>query len=183
MLAYSSIAHAGYASIGLVVGTPAGGAALLYYLAVYTAMNVGAFAVLLALGRRGEPNEQLRDLAGVGLRYPVLGLSMTVFMLSLAGMPPFAGFIGKFYLFSAAIDAGWTGLAIIGMLNSVVSLYYYLGVLVQMYMVEGDRVLVRPSARPALLATILLAGAATVLLGLFPMSAMEIARASLASIR
>ncbi len=183
MLAYSSIAHAGYASIGLVVGTPAGGAALLYYLAVYTAMNVGAFAVLLALGRRGEPNEQLRDLAGVGLRYPVLGLSMTVFMLSLGGMPPFAGFIGKFYLFSAAIDAGWTGLAIIGMLNSVVSLYYYLGVLVQMYMVEGDRVLVRPSARPALLATILLAGAATVLLGLFPMSAMEIARASLASIR
>src|SRR5262249_17867390 len=88
MLAYSSIAHAGYALVGLVAATKAGGAALLFYLAVYAFMNLGAFGVLIALGRRGEPNEDLRDFAGVGFRHPVLGLSMAVFMLSLAGMPP-----------------------------------------------------------------------------------------------
>ena len=183
MLAYSSIAHAGYALVGLVTASKAGGAALLYYLVVYAVMNLGAFAVLIALGRRGEPNEMLQDFAGVGFRHPVLGLTMAVFMLSLAGIPPTAGFTGKFYLFSAAVDAGYVGLAVIGVLNSVVSVYYYLGVLVQMYMVEGTRSIDAPASRPYLLATILVTGIATLLLGVFPSGAMELARVSVASLR
>ena len=183
MLAYSSIAHAGYALVGLVTATKAGEAALLYYLVVYAVMNLGAFGVLIALGRRGEPNEMLQDFAGVGFRQPVLGLTMAVFMLSLAGIPPTAGFAGKFYLFSAAVDAGYVGLAVIGVLNSVISVYYYLGVLVQMYMTEGTRPIDAPATRPYLLATILFAGVATLLLGVFPSGTMELARVSVASLR
>jgi NADH-quinone oxidoreductase subunit N len=183
MLAYSSIAHAGYALIGLVVATAAGGAALCFYLAVYTVMTLGAFAVLIALGRRGEPGEDLADWAGVGFRQPVLGLAMVVFMLSLAGFPPTAGFAGKFYLFSAAVDAGYVGLAVVGVLNSLVSVYYYLGVLVPMYMADGTRAVVAPRSRPYLLATILLAVFATLALGILPDAPMAFARAAFASIR
>src|SRR5207248_3157141 len=150
-----------------------GGAALLFYLGVYSFMTLGAFAILIALGRRGEPNEDLADWAGVGFRHPVLGLSMGLFMLSLAGVPPTAGFAGKFYLFSAAIDAGYVGLAVVGVLNSLVSVYYYVAVLVQMYMAEGLRTIDPPTSRPYLLATILVAGLATVLLGVFPAAPME----------
>ena len=183
MLAYSSIAHAGYALVGLVAGGKEGGAALLFYLAVYSFMTLGAFAVVIALGRSGEPGEDLADWAGAGFRHPILGLSMAVFMLSLAGVPPTAGFAGKFYLFSAAVDAGYVGLAVIGVLNSLVSVYYYLGVLVAMYMVEGERALVPPRARPFLLATILLAVVATLAIGVLPAGPMEFARLSFASLR
>jgi NADH-quinone oxidoreductase subunit N len=183
MLAYSSIAHAGYALVGVVAASRAGGAALLFYLAVYAFMTLGAFGVVMALGRRGEPNEELSDWAGVGFRHPVLGLSMAVFMLSLAGIPPTAGFAGKFYLFSAAIDAGYVGLAVIGVLNSLVSVYYYLGVLVPMYMAEGNRAIVPPSARPYLLTTILVAVAATLVMGILPAGPMELARVSFLSLR
>jgi NADH-quinone oxidoreductase subunit N len=183
LLAYSSIAHAGYALIGLVVATPAGGAALLFYLVVYTFMNVGAFGVLLALGRRGERNESLADLAGVGLRYPVLGIVMTVSMLSLAGMPLTAGFAGKFYLFSAALDAGCVWLVVIAVLNSLVSVAYYLGVLVPMYMREGEASLVPPRARPWLLGTMLVAVAVTVLVGLDPSGPMQMATSAFAALR
>jgi NADH-quinone oxidoreductase subunit N len=183
MLAYSSIAHAGYALVGLVVATRDGGAALCFYLAVYAFMTLGAFAVVIALGRRGEPNEDLADWAGVGFRHPVLGLSMAVFMLSLAGVPPTAGFAGKFYLFSAAIDAGWTSLAVIGVLNAVVSVYYYLGVLVAMYMAEGTRAIVPPSSRPYLLATILVTVAATIVIGVLPAQPMRLAERAFVSLR
>ena len=183
MLAYSSIAHAGYALIGLVAATRDGGAALLFYLAVYSFMTLGAFGVVMALGRRGEPNENLDDWAGVGFRHPALGLSMAVFMLSLAGMPPTAGFAGKFYLFSAAIDAGYVGLAVIGALNSLVSVYYYLGVLVPMYMADGTRRIEAPSSRPYLLATIVVTVAATLVIGILPGTPMELARSAFASLR
>jgi len=183
MLAYSSIAHAGYALVGLVAATRDGGAALLFYLAVYAAMTLGAFAVLIALGRRGEPNEDLAGWAGVGFRAPILGLAMAVFMLSLAGIPPTAGFAGKFYLFSAAIDAGYVGLALIGVLNSLISVYYYLGVLIPMYMAEGTPVIEPPSSRPYLLATILVTVAATLLVGVLPGGPMELARVAFLSLR
>src|SRR5262249_2966720 len=136
MLAYSSIAHAGYALVGLVAGTRDGGAALCFYLVAYTLMTLGAFAVLLALGRRGAPCGALDDIAGVGFRQPILGIAMTIFMLSLAGIPPTIGLTGKLALFGAAVNAGYVGLVVIAVLNSVVSVYYYLGVLVQMYMAE-----------------------------------------------
>jgi NADH-quinone oxidoreductase subunit N len=183
MLAYSSIAHAGYATIGLVAGTPAGVAALLFYLVVYTFMNVGAFGVLLALGRSGERNEQLGDLAGVGLRHPLLGVAMTVCMLSLAGMPLTAGFTGKLVLFSAALDAGFVWLVVIAVLNSLVSVAYYLGVLIPMYMGEGEQALVPPSARPWLVGTVLLAVAATLVLGIDPTGAVHMADGAAASLR
>jgi NADH-quinone oxidoreductase subunit N len=183
MLAYSSIAHAGYALIGIVAATDDGGAALLFYLAVYTFMNLGAFGVLIALARRDDAGEQLSDLAGLSVRHPGLAFAMSICMLSLAGVPLTAGFAGKFYLFSAAVGAGYVGLAVIGVLNSVVSVYYYLGVIVQMYMADGDRVLVSPRTRPCLMATIAVAVAATLLLGILPSGSMELARSAFASLR
>lgn len=183
MLAYSSIAHAGYALVGVVPGTPASGAALLFYLFVYTFMTLGAFGVLIAMGRRGDAGEDLDGWAGVGFRHPVLGLTMAVFMLSLAGIPPTAGFAGKFYLFTAAIDAGYVGLAVVGVFNSLISVAYYFGVLVQMYMVEGTRTVPLPGSRPWLLATIVVAGVATLWLGLLPAVPMELAREAFASLK
>jgi NADH-quinone oxidoreductase subunit N len=178
MLAYSSIAHAGYLLVGMVAGRQFGGAAILFYLIGYTLMTLGAFAVVAALGRRGEANENLDDYAGIGFRYPALSLAMTVFMLSLAGIPPLVGFIGKFYIFSAAIRAGYIGLAVIGVLNSVISVYYYVGVLVRMYMTEGALEIPVLSSRPYLVATLLLTVTGTILLGLFPSPVYELARQS-----
>jgi NADH-quinone oxidoreductase subunit N len=182
MLAYSSIAHAGYALIGLVTATKEGGAALLFYLAVYGLMTLGAFTVLIAVARRGESVEDYADLAGLGFRHPALGAAMTVFMLSLAGFPPLAGFAGKFYLFSAAVDAGYVGLVVIAVLNSLVSVYYYLGVVVQMYMAEGVRPLESPSAQPWVFAAILIAAFGTMLLGILPSGPMEAARVAFLSL-
>jgi len=178
MLAYSSIAHAGYVLVGIVAGHQFGGAAVLFYLIGYTLMTLGAFAVVAAIGRRGEPNENLDDYAGIGFRYPLLALAMSVFMLSLAGVPPLVGFVGKFYIFSAAVSAGYVGLAVIGVLNSVISVYYYLGVLVRMYMTEGAVEIPVLSRRPYLVATLLLTVSGTILLGLFPAPLYELARRS-----
>jgi NADH-quinone oxidoreductase subunit N len=184
MLAYSSIAHAGYALLGLVADTRAGGAALLYYLTVYVFMNIGAFGVLVALGRRGEPRDRLDDLSGVGMRHPLLGLCMTVFLLSLAGMPPMAGFIGKFYLFSSVIDAGHTGLAVIAVVNSTISVYYYLGPIVQMYVGKATAAEAGAlPARPWLLACIAVAVFGTLYLGVFPGGPMRFAVSSFGSLR
>jgi NADH-quinone oxidoreductase subunit N len=178
MLAYSSIAHAGYLLVGMVAGGELGGTAVLFYLLSYTFMTLGAFAVVIAIGRRGQPNENIDDYAGIGFRSPFLGVAMAVFMLSLAGFPPLAGFVAKFYIFSAAVKAGYVYLAIIGMLNSVVSVYYYFAVLVRMYMADGELQVVSPTSRPYLFATLLLAVAGTVGVGLFPYSVWEIARQS-----
>lgn len=183
MLAYSSIAHAGYALLGLVADSTGGGAAMLYYLAVYAFMNVGAFGVLMALARRGESTERLEDLAGAGFRHPVLGACMTVFLLSLAGVPPLAGFIGKFYLFGAVVQAGHLGLALVAVLNSVISIYYYLGPVVQMYLVEGRGEALALPGRPWLLACIAVALAGTIALGVFPAEPMRLAAASFGSLR
>jgi NADH-quinone oxidoreductase subunit N len=151
---------------------------VLFYLIAYTLMTLGAFAVVIALGQRGAPNENLDDYAGVGFRSPFLGLAMMVFMLSLAGVPPLAGFVGKFYIFSAAVKSGYIGLTVIGVLNSVISVYYYVGVLVRMYMVEGGVEVAHPSSRPYLFAAMLVTVAGTVILGLFPSSLFELARQS-----
>ena len=182
MLAYSSIAHAGYLLVGMVAANAAGGAAVLYYLLAYMLMNTGAFAVVIALGKRGEPNESLDDYDGVGLRQPLLGICMTVFMLSLAGVPALAGFTGKFYLFSAAVQRGYTWLAIVGVLNSVVSMYYYGGVLMRMFMAEGGKRVQGTAHRPYLTATLVVATVGTVALGIFPSWAFELARSAFLSL-
>jgi NADH-quinone oxidoreductase subunit N len=178
MLAYSSVAHAGYLLVGMVAGGELGGSAVLFYLIAYTLMTLGAFAVVIALGRRGAPNENLEDYAGVGFRNPFLGAVMLIFMLSLAGVPPLVGFIGKFYIFTAAVKSGYIALAVIGVLNSVISVYYYVGVLVRMYMTEGGVEVEQPTHRPYLFATLLLTVAGTVAFGLFPSSLFELARQS-----
>ncbi len=136
MLAYSAIAHAGYILVGVVAGGKAGYAAVAFYLVAYTLMNLGALTIVLALSRRGDLRVELSDYSGLGRLAPVPAAALSLFLISLAGIPLTGGFIGKFYLFSAAIASGYIGLAIIGVLNSVVSVYYYFRVMVQMYMRE-----------------------------------------------
>ena len=144
-------------------------------------MNLGAFGVVLALGRRGEPHEQIEDYAGLGFRAPLLGAAMTVFMLSLAGIPPLAGFVGKFYVFTAAVREGYVVLAVIGVLNSVISADYYVRVLVLMYMTPGTVEVVPAGKRPYLFTTIVFSAVLTVLLGIFPAMWMSLARLSFLS--
>jgi len=182
MLAYSSIAHAGYLLVAMVAGKDLGGAALMYYLVAYGLMNLGAFGVVLAVGRKGEPNEEFSDYAGLGFRYPALGMAMTIFMLSLTGVPPLVGFIGKFYIFSAAVKAGYVWLAVIGVLNSVVSAYYYIRVVVNMYMREGEKQVDLLSTRPALAAAILVAAIGTIMMGVFPSASISLAKISFLSL-
>ncbi len=136
MLAYSSIAHAGYVLVALVAGGPDGASAALFYLAVYALMNLGAFGLLALLGRGPDERVLISDLAGLGFRQPFLALAMTVFMISLGGIPPTAGFMGKVYVFSVAVKAGLIPLVVVGVLNSVVSVFYYLRVTVALYMEE-----------------------------------------------
>ncbi|PLX88860.1 MAG: NADH-quinone oxidoreductase subunit N, partial [Desulfuromonas sp.] len=133
MLAYSSIAHAGYALVGMVAANEIGYSGLLFYMLAYSFMNIGAFAVLVLAGKKGEDNLTLDGLSGFGYKRPFLGVAMTIFLFSLMGLPPTAGFAGKFYIFAGAIKAGYVWLAVIGVLNSAVSLYYYLRVMVYMY--------------------------------------------------
>ncbi|MBN1826237.1 MAG: NADH-quinone oxidoreductase subunit N [Candidatus Eisenbacteria bacterium] len=142
MLAYSSIAHAGYALIGLVPGSGGPDAAgVLYYLTAYLLMTGGAFAVVTVLSRRDRWGEtvQIDRFAGVGYRAPFLGAAMTVFLVSLGGIPPTAGFFGKYLIFRGALDRGLTALVVIAVLNSAASLYYYLRVVVFFYMRSTDR--------------------------------------------
>ncbi len=136
MLAYSSIAHAGYILVGFTAGNSVGTAGVMFYMLTYAFMNIGAFAILILAGRKGDSGNTLDDMTGFGYKHPILGVVMTIFLFSLAGIPPAAGFVGKFYLFSGAIQAGYFWLAIIGVLNSAASVYYYLRVMVYMYMKE-----------------------------------------------
>ncbi len=136
MLAYSSIAHAGYALVGFAAGNSEGTAGILFYMLVYVFMNIGAFTVVILVGKQGERNVKVDDYAGLAYKHPLLAACMAIFLFSLAGLPPTAGFIGKFYLFSSAIKGGFIWLAVIGVLNSVLSVYYYLRVIIFMYMKE-----------------------------------------------
>jgi NADH-quinone oxidoreductase subunit N len=138
MLAYSSIAHAGYALVGFTAANATGISGILFYMLSYAFMNIGAFAVVVLVAKQGETNGNVQDFAGLGHKRPALAAVMTLFLFSLAGMPPTAGFIGKFYLFSGAVEAGYVWLAIIGVLNSAASVYYYLRVMVFMYMKPSE---------------------------------------------
>ncbi|WP_321366979.1 NADH-quinone oxidoreductase subunit N [uncultured Desulfuromusa sp.] len=176
MLAYSSISHAGYALVGLVAWNEIGLSAILFYMLVYTFMNMGAFAVLVLVGKQGENNLTLEGIAGLGYKKPVLGVVLSIFLLSLMGMPPTAGFIGKFYIFAGAIKAGYIWLAILGVLNSAVSLYYYLRVMVQMYFKdpEEDFSWVFVNVPTAISIVISLGG--VLYLGMFPNTLMQLAK-------
>ena len=182
MLAYSSIAHVGYILIGLVASV--GGEAdralsgIMFYLLAYTFMNMGAFAILIYLRREGRPNENLDDFGGLSRRSPAAALAMLIFLFSLAGIPPTAGFAAKLSIFYAAIQGGYYWLAIIGILNSAVAAYYYLRLVIIMYMREAEGELPSAAASPVLWAGIALALAGTILLGILPGGILEAARLS-----
>lgn len=183
MLAYSSIAHAGYLLIGLAAGGEAGTSALLFYLLAYAPMTLGAFGVVMALKEGDKDNENYSDFAGVGLKRPFLGLAMSIFMFSLAGFPPLSGFTGKFYLFRSAIVAGYTSLAIIGALNSLLSVIYYLRVIVMMYMEEGGVKAKSFVSAPILYLAIAISALGTLYLGIFPSAALNLSRLSFLSLQ
>jgi NADH-quinone oxidoreductase subunit N len=177
MLAYSSIAHAGYVLIGVVAGTPRGIAAMLIYLLIYAFMQLGAFTVVVLLRRRDTVGDELKDFSGLSFRSPFAAFAMLVFMLSLGGIPPTAGFMGKFWLFSAAVDAGYYGLAVVGVLNSAISLYYYARIVVFMYL-KKEEIGSPPVATPSLVAALAVAVVATIVLGVYPRLLFEVAEAS-----
>jgi NADH-quinone oxidoreductase subunit N len=138
MLAYSSIAHAGYALLGLVAGGELGVQSVLLYMLVYTVTNLGAFGFVILLESKGFAGETVQDYAGLARRHPVAAFGMLLFLLSLGGIPPTAGFMGKLYLFAAAVKAGYVWLVVIGVVMSAVSLYYYFRIVLQMYLREGE---------------------------------------------
>jgi len=176
MLAYSSIAHAGYAMVGLVAANEIGYSGVLFYMLAYTFMNLGAFAVLVLAGKKGEENLTLDGFAGFGYKRPFLGVAMSIFLFSLMGLPPTAGFAGKFYIFAGAIKADYVWLAIIGVLNSAVSLYYYLRVMVYMYFKEPTEDYAWVSMPVGVLATIILAIVGSLYLGILPNEVMAMAK-------
>ncbi len=175
MLAYSAIAHAGYLLVAMTAALPLAGAAMLYYLVGYVFGNLGAFAVVIALERRGESSDLIADYRGLAQRHPGLAVAMAIFMLSLAGVPPLVGFVGKFYLFSAAVQAGLVWLAVLAVLNSVMAAYYYIYVIVAMYMQEGGVAVAPMSLRPGLVATIVIALIGTIGVGIYPQPYMAAA--------
>ena len=180
MLAYSSIAHVGYMLVGLAVGGAAGAGAVLFYLLAYTFTTAGTFGVITLCVRAGEEAVDVRDYAGLGRRHPVLAFALALLLLSLVGIPPLAGFVGKFYLFGAAVRAGFVWLAVLGVLNSAIAAYYYLRVIVTMYMQEpdGQSASVAPSFAGGLALTIAVIG--VVLLGLMPAPFVDLAQVAVA---
>jgi NADH-quinone oxidoreductase subunit N len=179
MLAYSSIAHVGYMLVGVVAGGAPGHGSVLFYLLVYTFTTAGAFGVILLLERNGREAVSLEDYGGLATRHPVMALALSIFLLSLIGIPPTAGFVGKFYLFGAAVRAGYVWLAVIGVLNSAVAAYYYLRLIVYMYMREpeagGPTVLV-PSFAGSLALVVALWG--VVQLGVLPAPLLDLAQSA-----
>jgi NADH-quinone oxidoreductase subunit N len=176
MLAYSSIAHAGYVLVGLAAGSSAGYSGALFYILVYSVMNVGAFGVMGLLewdGKQGR-EQPLASLAGVGEDRPVLATTMSVFMFSLIGFPPLGGFIGKYAVFAPAVEAGLTWLVLIGVLMSALSAYYYLRVVYVFWMQSPDAVEAEgfteaalPQATPAAMGTLVVCAVALLVLGVF----------------
>ena len=178
MLAYSSIAHVGYLLIGVVVRTERGVAAMLVYLGVYLFMQLGAFAVVAAMRRSDVVGDELKDLSGLLKRSPMAAFAMLFFMLSLGGIPPTAGFMGKVWLFGAAIDAGFVWLAVIAVANSALSIYYYIRVVVFMWINQdepaGSPIVIGPTMGVA----IAVAFAGTAVFGLYPQFLFEQAEAA-----
>ncbi len=180
MLAYSSIAHAGYAFVALVAHNSLGASSILYYLVAYTLMSMGAFAVMMVVARREEMRYAFDDYVGLSSTHPLLAALMALFMLALAGFPPTAGFAGKFYVFSAAVQAGHHGLALIGVLTSVVSVVYYARVVMLMYMREPQRSQPRLHLAPTTAAVLGLTALGILYMGLFPSGVMRLAESSVA---
>nr|CAA9235134.1 NADH-ubiquinone oxidoreductase chain N [uncultured Armatimonadetes bacterium] len=165
MLAYSSVAHAGYILVGVLANNDLGRGAVLYYLFAYTFMNLGAFALIIWLGRENREYLEISDYAGLAKRHPFAAAVMTVFMLSLAGIPPTAGFFGKLYLFLGAVQANQVGIAVLGLLASVIGVYYYLNLIVQMYFREPEQEFEHVTTRGGARLAAVIAAAGSLVLG------------------
>ncbi len=184
LLAYSSVAHAGYMLSGIVgmQGRPDGLEALLFYVVTYAITNLGAFGLLIAIRRNGAEPSVTTDLKGLASRNPILAAMLTVLLISLTGVPVSAGFVGKFHLFKAAVGAGYSGLAAVGVLMSVVSAFYYLRLVVHMYMEEPDGDVEFGTEAGMVPKIVALSAALTLGLGLAPGPLMTLARAAAASL-
>jgi NADH-quinone oxidoreductase subunit N len=181
MLAYSSIAHAGYLMLGIIATTNTGKAAVLFYLLAYAVTNMGALGIVALMSTPQEQHDELRDFGGLWKSRPGMAGLMTIFLLSLGGFPPTAGFIGKWYIFSAAVERGHYWLAIIGVLTSVISVFFYLRIVVMMYMTEGPE-MVRPRVPATAMAGLALATIAVLYLGVLPTQMLELALESISTI-
>jgi NADH-quinone oxidoreductase subunit N len=182
MLAYSSIAHAGYLLVGLVAANEVGKAAILFYLLVYAVTNLGAFGIIALLSTADRPHEELNDFKGLWYARPALAGLMTVFLLSLGGLPPTAGFVSKWYIFSAAVRSGHYDLAIVGMLSSVVSVFFYLRVVVMMYMAEPTEAQPRPAIGAVPFLALVVSMIALFYLGILPTRVLDLAASSVSTI-
>jgi NADH-quinone oxidoreductase subunit N len=184
MLAYSSSAHAGYVLVALTARSQVGTAAAMFYLAAYALMNLGAFAAVSHLSGRGERYQNIEDFSGLGRKQPLTAAMLSIFLLSLIGVPLTGGFFGKFYIFKAALDSHLVWLTVLGLLNSAVAAYYYLRILVMMYMHEpGEAVENAEPLTPGLRAALILPAIGTLLLGIFPGWVLEFAGKSAALVK
>ena len=184
MLAYSSVAHAGYVLVAVDAASQTGIAAAMFYLAAYALMNLGAFGVVAHVCGKGERHVEIQDFSGLGARQPVTAALFSVFLLSLIGVPLTGGFFGKFYIFRAALGADLVWLTVLGLLNSAVAAYYYLRVIVVMYMQEpGEATEDLPPLSGALGLTLYATAAGTLILGVFPSLILDFARNSAALTR
>jgi NADH-quinone oxidoreductase subunit N len=188
MLAYSSIAHAGYILVALTAAAAtdhpeAGIAAALFYLVGYALVKLGAFLIVAHVGGPGERRVDIEDFSGLGRRQPALAACLSLFLLSLLGLPITAGFLGKFYVFNAALESNLIWLAILLALNSVIGSYYYLRVIVAMYMREPAAVIAAEPVPWTLAAVLWIAAAGTVFAGLFPARIIDFAAKAALNIR
>ncbi len=174
MLAYSGIAHAGYLLIGIVANSQEGMASIIFYLAIYLFMNIGAFAVVFIMEGEGQEGNSINRFKGLAKRSPLLAAAMSLFMVSLAGFPPTAGFFGKLYVFVAAIKAGYTLITILAVIASVISVYFYLRVIVMMYFHEEDEE-IPFTIHKGMGAIVTVSTVAILAFGLFPSSLMQLA--------
>ena len=182
MLAYSSIAHGGYLLLALLSGNDVGKGAVLFYLLTYAVTNLGAFGVIALVESAERPGDRVSDYAGLGRDRPGLAALMTVFLLSLGGFPPTAGFIAKWYVFTAAMKAGYSGLAIIGVLTSVIAVFFYLRVVVMMYMTDRDGPVRVPTIPLTAAFTLVVSVIIIVYLGILPARVMDLAAASISTL-
>jgi NADH-quinone oxidoreductase subunit N len=178
LLAYSSIAHAGYTLVAFAALPQLGTSAVMFYVASYAAMNVGAFAIVSHLAGNGERHVTLEDYAGLGRRSPVLAALLTIFLISLIGIPITGGFFAKFYVFSAALQSSLVWLSVIGLINSAIGAYYYLKIIVVMYMRDSHEDLAVSPVAPGVGAAIVLSLVATIYLGVLPQSVLGFAQES-----
>lgn len=178
MLAYSSIAHAGYILVAFAAGTEAAVIAILFYLGAYTLMKLGAFLIVAHVGQTGEERNELKDYAGLGSKQPVLAACFSLFLLSLLGLPATGGFLGKFFAFQASLDSRLVWLVIIAAINSVIGAYYYLRVIISMYFWEPAEDYTPLRVGTPLTIALSIAAAGTLYLGILPSQVLDLARAA-----